>query len=611
MLTRLQKLLARRRRKVDSTVCRLRVESLESRTVLSAAHPAALVLFGDPLPPAPRRDSFPADHAVGSIPADAPLPQGRSGAVSGVLDRHPLATPAADLGNSSHFAGEPAGPRPHNAGDVVPSWNDELASPTRDLPPRPGPDWARPIDVLAAPLSSQGTGVLPPPGRDLSVNVAWIVVILSPPPLNLGSWSADSNDGLALGSHPAASSMAASRVAPAAAAVGGDRAGLASGRIWETGPAPIENLRGQGDSPAPLRPFSALEGLAKEESAARILDQRAVPESRSRRPASPALAPLGTPFDDSLLVPASTLQESRSSYIPDASSAAIGRSYEPAVRSGNLQTGVSDVDAVAELIALLAGIHRFDRTSENEGGGVEIGDFASSIHYSLSTQHPVRRLPAMSEEVCDDERTGSRIRLRLRSSVRDELLGGIRLADEWDPQTAEGRTAQDRAAEEGGTIELVVAAYSSARWSQADVSEADDSAPGGDAIRDAGSGSIRMDTGVGLFQAFELAAGPAEARMTPPATSGPEEEAAALAAPAGSATAEVGVTAERAAVNDAPLELPANRALVVPSVLIVASLLNRAARREAQDDSSSFAPRKNGLSRSERRPCRPSLIRRS
>ena len=82
--------------------------------------------------------------------------------------------------------------------------------------------------------------------------------------------------------------------------------------------------------------------------------------------------------------------------------------------------------------------------------------------------------------------------------------------------------------------------------------------------------TIQMDAGLGLFQSLEVAAGPMD---------GVDQSHSV------STATEIDATAEQAALSDGLKDLPVNRALLVPSVLVVVSLLNRAARRHAQDDS--------------------------
>jgi len=130
---------------------------------------------------------------------------------------------------------------------------------------------------------------------------------------------------------------------------------------------------------------------------------------------------------------------------------------------------------------------------------------------------------------------------------------------------------------------LAVASCSTAAWSQADVPQANERTMGTDPTPGINAGSIPMDTGVGLFQAFELAVGPGGPVGQPPA--GPLDQTPSRG-PSATATsaAAVDAAAGQAAVGDG-MDVPVNRALLMPFVLVAASALNDPRQRRTQDDS--------------------------
>lgn len=360
----------------------------------------------------------------------------------------------------------------------------------------------------------------------------------------------------------------------------------------------------------------------------RRLAVRAAPESDASRPISPPFGSLTGSSGDSLSVlsmashesPASALgglvaptaqqvfgvadwdvyREPLLGRLSDAASAtetglAARQAYETAIRNGGLHLEIAGGDAVTDLVDLLGDVRAAGVESDDEGGVVELGDLGSAVRRSL------RKDEATSDAIWEEDAVDTRERFELRSSLRDAVFAESQLQDVLEPQIAEERAEQGRSEsgqadfsegslrvrghDEGGTIELRVASCSTAAWSQADVPQANQRTMGTDPTPGINAGSIPMDTGVGLFQAFELAVGPGEPVAQPPAGPLDQTPSRGPSARATSAAAEVDAAAEHAAVGDGRVDLPVNRALLMPFVLVAACALNAPRRRRTQDDS--------------------------
>jgi hypothetical protein len=131
---------------------------------------------------------------------------------------------------------------------------------------------------------------------------------------------------------------------------------------------------------------------------------------------------------------------------------------------------------------------------------------------------------------------------------------------------AQASNQRSRDAEEGGLIELATAWFSASDAEEAVRSSGNKLSPS--AI---GTGGIRMDAGLGLFQAIEVATGPA-------AQVGPSAAAPGEALPAGAATSSVDT---EAAEDQAAATTPSvSQALIVSAFLAVATQRTDAARKE-------------------------------
>lgn len=628
MLTRLQKSLARPRKKPVAGTYRLALEALESRTVLSATHLAAHALLGDPFPADALRAPFHAEPAPDWVHVGVPQLHDKPRDASDVFGRPSIETPAPGPMNSIRFATEPSGPWSPDPGDVA---RLTLADPGMATWNSPLPSEHNPSNSLIAvemPMLGGGSAAASAPERDPALAADWMLVALLQPPKPLAAWLPDADDWFVSGNGPAASAMLALRTEPTSAALGSDLAALSPAGTWKPGPPPIDDFRVRGDALDPLRMFLASSASAREEPPMRPLAVRAAHESDASRPISPPFGSLTASSDDSPSVlsmashesPASALgglvaptaqqvfgvadwdvyREPLLGRLSDAASAtetglAVRQAYETAIRSGGLHSETDGLDAVMHLVDLLGDMRHAGVESDDEGGVVELSDLASAVRRSLRKDEPT------PGAIWEEDAVDTRERLKLRSSLRDEVFAESRLQDILEPQIAGHQVEQGRSEsrqadlaegslrvrghDEGGTIELAVASCSTAAWSQASVPQANQRTMGTDLTRGIHAGSIPMDTGVGLFQAFELAVGPGEPVAQPPA--GPLDQTASRgpSATATSAAAEVNVTAEQAAVGDGMVDLPVNRALLMPFVLVAASALNDPRRRRAQDDS--------------------------
>ncbi len=622
MLTRLQKSLARPRTKPVAGTHRLALEALESRTVLSATHLAAHALLGDPFPADAQRAPFHADPAPDWGQVGVPQLHDGPRDAGDVFGRPSIETPAPGPMNAVRFATEPSGPRPPDPGDVV---RLRLADPGVAKWNSPLPSEHHPSNSSTAvemPMLGGETAAAPAPGHDPALAADWMLVTLLPPPKPLAAWLPDADEWFVSGNGPAASAMLALRAEPTSAALGSDLAALPPAETWKPDPPLIDDFRVRGDALDPPRMFLASPASAREEPPMRPLAGRAAPEFDASRPTAPPLGSLTASSDDSLSVLSMTSQESSSSALGglaaltaqevfgvadwdvyrepllgrlcDAASAretglTVRQEYGTAVRRGSLHSETDGRDPVLHLVDLLGEMRPAGLESGDEGGVVELGDLGSAVRRSL------RKDEATPGAIWQEDAADTREQLKLRSSLRDEVFDESRLQDILEPQIAEDRVEQERSEsgqadpangspktrgrDEGGTIELAVASYSTAAGPQAD-----ERLMGTGPTHGIGAGSIPMDTGVGLFQAFELAVGAGEGVTQPSATpldpSGPPASPAAAA----SAARPVDAAADRAALGSGGLDLPANRALAVPFVLVVVSLLDRTSRRRIQDD---------------------------
>lgn len=506
----------RRRQKLVSASFRLGVEALESRTVLSATHLIAHAMFSEPFPDASPRAPFLADPAPGPVRLGAPPMQDSPRGASEADGRH--------------------GP------GVV-------------------------FGMTDAPLPGGRSAATSSPERGSASATGWVLVVVLPPPAPLAARTPETDESLVLVSLPA-STLPALDPGPPAAARGSDLPALPPARPWETNPAPLDDLRPRGDGPARPPVLAELESLTAEESALQFSPRRAADEWNARELFSPPFSAWKASGEDLLSAPSLTPHES-----PDAS---VGGLAGPTGRDAFSE---ADWDIYQD--------------SDDEGGVIELGDLASAMRRSLLPPALRRDSTAAetSEEAEDDELSARR---QLHASPREEDFDESRLQDLLDPQLDEDRYDQGRSAagrtdapgactgagghEEGGTIELAVAAYSTAAWAPAEVPLADDRGLRTDSTRGGGVDGIPMDAGLGLFQAFELAVGPGERIGQPVAV--PLDQLAPGGAPAtAAAAAQVGAESARAAVGSGPLEVPANRALAVPFVLVVLARLDSPARK--------------------------------
>jgi len=641
MLTRLQKLLVRPRKKRVAGTCRLALEALESRTVLSATHLVAQALLGDPFPADALRAPFHAEPAPDWVQVGVPQLHDKPRDASDVFGRPSIETPAPGPVNSVRFATEPSGPQSPDLGDVarlrladpgVAKWNSPL--PSEHNP-------SNSSTAVEMPMLGGGTAAAPAPGHDPALAADWMLVTLLPPPKPLAAWLPDAmlvtllpppkplaawlpdaDDWFVSSNGPAASAVLALRAEPTSAALGSDLAALPPAGTWKPDPPLIDDFRVRGDALDPPRMFLASPASAREEPPMRPLAGRAAPEFDASWPTAPPLGSLTASSDDSRSTLSMTSQESSSSALgglaaltgqqvfgvadwdvyhepllgrlsATASARETGltvrQEYGTAVRSGSLHSETDGRDPVLHLVDLVGEMRPAGLESDDEGGVIELGDLGSAVRRSL------RKDEATPGAIWEEDAADTRERLKLRSSLRDEVFAESRLQDILEPQLAEDRVEQERSEsrqadhangspktrgrDEGGTIELAVAAYSTAAWPQAD-----ERLMGTGPTHGIGGGSIPMDTGVGLFQAFELAVGAGEGVTQPSATpldpSGPPASPAAAA----SAARPVDAAADRAALGSGGLDLPANRALAVPFVLVVVSLLDRTSHRRVQDD---------------------------
>jgi hypothetical protein len=151
---------------------------------------------------------------------------------------------------------------------------------------------------------------------------------------------------------------------------------------------------------------------------------------------------------------------------------------------------------------------------------------------------------------------------------------------------------------EGGMIELVAASFTSADSPYASIASAasPDETPsiGARPVR-IGKGDVRMDNGVGLFQAFELASVPAcrvGVSDLPPDRDLPPARREEADPPAG--TTALLSTADAAAQEPTPAQeprhgLPLRRVAAAPTIVVVASLLT-AAQGIYQEEESTKSP---------------------
>lgn len=629
MLTRLRKLLARRRKKSVCGDFRLAVEALESRTVLSAMHLAAQAGLGDPLPADALREPFPADPAASLVQAGAPWLRDEARAVRGPAERHQSETPEAGYVNAVRFAAEPLGPRPFEPADAARPKRDDSAAVAWAASPRPIPDSPNPSGLFAESLP----GSLPPPGQRLAPDQDWTLVVMVQTAMPSSSWSPEPSGWLAFGSLQASSFPPDPRDEPPPAPWGDSLSASAPPRNWQPAGALDKDLGTRDDMLAPSRSLAEQARSAREEPGTLILQVRFAAESNATRPFSPDFGSLTPSLDDSLPALSMASQESRSavagslaalatrdvlgaadwdiypesllSQFSGAANAAgrnlvAGQEGERTIRSGSPHSDIYDLDAATELVDLLDGLRPSGLESDDEGGVVELDELGAPIRMSLS-QQGLRKDSVTADPIRDHDSVDSKERSRLRPFLRDETLDESRLQDVLESQANEDLAEQDRAGggradvgdgsprargqDEGGTIELAVAAYSTAIWTQQDVSPADDRTIGIAPVHGVGAGSIPMDTGVGLFQAFELAVGPGEPVAQPSAVPLGLNAPGTTPTAAVSAATEGGAAAEQAALGNGKTDLPGNRALVVPSVLVVASLLNDSRRKRVHDDS--------------------------
>ncbi len=483
MPTRRHQLLPRRRKSSASASFRLAVEALESRTVLSATHLLAQAMLGEPVP---------GDALRGSSHADPGPGWGQFGAPS--------------LQTSPRAASEDAGR--HSPGKSFGAF---------DLP---GP--------------GGGGSAASAPGRGPAGAADWIVVPLVPPPEPPAARSLDADGGLAAVNRPASSMPALEATSPPLPR-GSDVAVLPPARPWETEPAPLVAPRPRDASPSGPPSRFAWDAFASAEPTLRLSPGNAGGSSSALRLVSPPGESLIRTWEDPLSPLLITPQE--------PAVRAVGRVAE--------RTGQEELDAAEGEIC---------RESDDEGGGIELGDLGEAMRRPLLPP-ALRRESAADETVGAREEDESKERLRVRTSLRDEVFDERRLQEIWEPQLEEDRLGpwradvdaaqadvaegapRDAGHDEGGTIELAVAAYSTAARLPAEPPRAGERALGIDPARGGGVGRIPMDAGVGLFQAFELAAGPGEVLGQPAEAT--LDQLAPGGAPA-TATAAVQVAAEAA-----------------------------------------------------------------
>jgi hypothetical protein len=218
----------------------------------------------------------------------------------------------------------------------------------------------------------------------------------------------------------------------------------------------------------------------------------------------------------------------------------------------------------ADGTSLLDGI-RAGRRGRTEGGLVDITTAGEGL---LAGNSPVRSHTHAARTAASDA-VGDGCSIE---SFRRETRRSSPLVEREDSGAGSQRIAS---ADEGGMIELA------ATDSAASVSST---------VRDrrvwpAGTRTIQMDVGVGLFQAFELATAPAE--QTDPAPAAAADGSLAEPTPRGSVSAVGGGTPTADA--DAPPEHPAQRAAVVPALAGITLLLADVRRRRHLGNSHSAA----------------------
>jgi hypothetical protein len=213
--------------------------------------------------------------------------------------------------------------------------------------------------------------------------------------------------------------------------------------------------------------------------------------------------------------------------------------------------GLVDIDELLETTAITSG-----RPASSKPGSADKPAWDSARR---------NLLPSGTQDSAYRRRTGQRV--DPATGERSHGQSGERGGSHDAPKLA-GRA---RTVDEGGMIALVATANPRDDWSSANPSAPLAAGPR-ELVLPPGSGGIRMDAGIGLFQAFELATTPVQVGAPHSAAS---ESAGATKAAASSATGGKS-SSERSASTYG--ELTPNRAATIPAVLIVSCLLNASSR---------------------------------
>jgi hypothetical protein len=231
----------------------------------------------------------------------------------------------------------------------------------------------------------------------------------------------------------------------------------------------------------------------------------------------------------------------------------------------------NDTDTSQELAGLFKRMHSLTAESGTEGGLVDIrsDEFTQTDSAARETRDLTnltkssRRKSSTWDSAdtiwLDSDRRSTRADERVQSRDLNPTSGTRYAPETLTEGDAASSFRRDRDSDEGGMIELVAGTFPA----EAPLNATPSPLP-------LDTKTIQMDAGLGLFQSLEVAAGPMDG-------DGQRHSV--------STATEVDASAEQTARSDGLTERPVNRALTVPSVLVVASLLNCAARRRAQEDS--------------------------
>jgi hypothetical protein len=563
------------------------VESLESRTVLSAAHLAAVAFSLDP----PHVEPFPAGKAWLGSPAELRL----------TFRAGPVDPPRGPFGEGELTRIEP---RDHEPARGVPLLTEaagghffapvvSLRSPLaardafaeRDSGPNAALDIVAPIQVVF---------VLPPTSRfDAVERVSFVLPTRETAPFSYGQPGTTIADWL--GNDP---------VAP--------RANSKS----EGGLADISVTRSVPDANRPNPFMDAFDGLLAKPPASR---------SSAFDTARPSNATVHQPLSWSVIESpgARGLDSSQASRVavwpPEGGLVSLSAADPLLSTAGNdrlaswdapggFQSGVaSDGPAATHLTrrddAGAALLDPFGRSrlsgldNRSEGGFVEIDEVLDALSSPSGRDSPEEDVavstPTWSSDRHSSQESISRdILRRFRSldasrSDGDPDQGHRQLSEEGGPPENLVQSSRlDPDAGEGGMIELIVAASLGAGGAHGDGSTAV-SVPGtAERLPEAGVGQIRMDSGVGLFQAFELATGPALPAKNSNAQLRPQQQTGQPPARTASDTdGGHSATPQSASVSGAQ---PLHHAAVCPVILVISYLLTAAGNHSRKERRESF-----------------------